>query len=121
MKRRIISIFLCILICATVFPVIEAKNISIDKAEYKDEYDERGYTITDSIIAIIWDLKIEENETSFKTLVGGGIRIIEYDSGGVVAFVHPYFLMHVCWSGDFEFDGALTTHFVKGFVRYRVD
>ncbi|GAG24598.1 unnamed protein product, partial [marine sediment metagenome] len=67
------------------------------------------------------NLHVEENETSFNVLVGLGIKIIEYDDGGMVAFVMPYFFMYVCWSGDFMFDGILQPHFIKGIVRYRVN
>ena len=80
-----------------------------------------GYNVTERIVGIIGNLYEGENETSFNVIIGLGLQVIEYDDGGMVAFVIPYFFMNICWSGDFLFDGTLLPHFIKGIVRYRVN
>jgi hypothetical protein len=81
----------------------------------------RGYNVVERIVGIIRNLQQEENKTSFTILLGVGIRIIEYDDGGIVALAIPYIFMSICWSGDVLFDGVLRPHFIKGIARYRVD
>jgi hypothetical protein len=80
-----------------------------------------GYNVAEHIIGFIRNLHVEENMTSFSLLIGVGIRIIEYDDGGLTAIVVPYLFRQIQWSNDVLFDGILRPHFIKGIVRYRVD
>jgi hypothetical protein len=83
--------------------------------------DTGGYTVAERMAGVIRNLQLEENKTSFTLLIGVGMRIIEYDDGGIVALVVPYIFMNICWSDDVLFEGVLRPHFIKGTVRYRVD
>ncbi len=78
-----------------------------------------GYSVTERLVGILRNLNIEENTISFQMIIGFGMRIIEYDEGGIVALVVPYLFMQVRWSGEFIFEGTLHPHFIKGTVRYR--
>lgn len=78
-----------------------------------------GYTVTERLGGILRNLNIEENTISFQMIIGLGMRIIEYDEGGIVALMVPYLFMQVHWSGEFIFEGILHPHFIKGTVRYR--
>jgi hypothetical protein len=80
-----------------------------------------GYDVSERIIGFIRNLQIEDNSTSFQIIVGGGIRIIEYDDGEITAFAIPYLFRLIHWSGDFLFEGILQPHFIKGIVSYRVN
>ncbi len=80
-----------------------------------------GYDVAERIIGFIRHLQIEENNISFQILIGMGIRIIEYDEGGIAAFAIPYLFWPILWSGDFVFEGILQPHFIKGVLRYRVN
>ncbi len=80
-----------------------------------------GYNVSERIVGILRNLNIGENNISFQMLIGIGMRVIEYDEGGIVALVVPYLFMQVRWSGDFIFEGILHPHFIKGTVSYRVE
>jgi hypothetical protein len=80
-----------------------------------------GYTVAERMIGIIRNLQVDENITSFQILIGVGMRIIEYDDGGIVALMVRYLLMQIRWSGDFLFVGILRPHFITGIVNYRVN
>lgn len=79
-----------------------------------------GFSVSERLIGIIRNLQIEDNTTSFQMLIGFGIRIVEYDDGGITAFAIPYFLRQIQWSGDVVFYGTLRPHYIKGIVSYRV-
>lgn len=82
---------------------------------------DKGSTVWDYIVGFICNLRIEENETSFTIIIAAGLRIAERDSGGFVAFVCPHFLERVCWIDEYEFNGTLLPHFIKGVVKYRIE
>jgi hypothetical protein len=83
--------------------------------------DVNGYNVAERMIGFIRNLQIENNITSFQIIIGAGIRIIEYDDGGIVAFTIPYLVWPIHWSEDFQFEGILHPHFIKGVVRYRIN
>jgi hypothetical protein len=81
----------------------------------------RWYAVSERLIGLIRNLQTSENTTSFQMIIGGGIRIIDYDDGGMVALVVPYFFTPVLWSQNAVFEGILRPHFIKGRVQYRVN
>ena len=124
MKNSLYRNFLIIGIIIPFFGVSIVPTISGDIGEIKNDLSspiEKGSTVWDHICGFIYNLHIEENVTSFTILIAAGLRIMESDNGGFVAFVWPHFLEHICWTDEHEFSGVLLPHFIKGVVEYRIE
>jgi len=124
MKNSLYRNFLIIGIIILFFGVSIVPTISGDIGEIKNDLSspiEKGSTVWDYICGFIYNLHIEENVTSFTILIAAGLRIVESDNGGSVAFVWPHFLEHICWTDEHEFSGVLLPHFIKGVVEYRIE
>ena len=116
--KKIIGIFLCMLLTMPVLAVPISSQTSIN---YEAEEITIGYNITESYIGIIENLESDENQTTF-TGVRGVIGIFSVrDGGGIALGIGSLKGAHVSWSNEWTFQGILGDRLILGKISYRIE
>lgn len=117
MKKKFIALFICVLLFATILPIVSASNRDIEERETKEikriaNPSNKGLEHREFVRGRIDDLSEEGNTISF---FAKGVRSIGFISDGSSVFFwcHRYWQLSMSYTG-FNFRGILRPRFICG-------
>jgi len=118
MGKKIVGIFLCMLLAMPVLavPIYSQTNINYEAEEFTT-----GYNITEAYLGIIKNLERDENQTTFIGVLGIISIFSERDGGGIAMGIGRLSGVYVSWSNEWTFKGFLGDHFIWGKINYRIE
>jgi len=120
MKKKIIALFICILLLATILPIVSASNGDIEEKEDEEIKEikrvanpsNKGSTFREFVRGRIDDLYVEEGYVYFHAKA---VRSIGFMSDGSSVFLwrNCYFKLSISYTG-FNFRGIMRPRFICG-------